>query len=123
MVQQGARSFAGETVTFAVNGEIASQSATWRHGGIDLIDLTVYSGLSSVTDVFAELIDDGSLTAIWKYHNSTKSWTVFDPRPEAAELVDLTEVSAGDILWVNVSEQRVFQGRVLYQGWNLVALR
>ena len=57
------------------------------------------------------------------YYNDTQTWGVFDPRPEAAPVNDLAEVSSGDILWVEVSRQRVFQGRTLYDGWNLIALR
>ena len=122
-IQQGTRNFVGKTVTFTVGGEIANQSAIWRQGGVDLLDLSVYSGPRPVADVFAQLISSGSLIVVWMFHNDTKTWSVFDPRPEAAPLNDLTEVSHGDILWVEVSERSSFQGRTLYQGWNLIDLR
>lgn len=122
-VQQGAQSFTGKAVTFTIDGEIASQSAVWRQGGVDLLDLSFYSGPRPVADVFAPLVRDGSLVVVWWYDNSTQSWAVFDPRPEVAELNDLSEVNTKDIVWVEVSRQRVFQGRMLYEGWNLIALR
>ena len=122
-VQQGTQNFASKTVTFTVDGNMASQLAIWRQGGVDLLDLSAYSGPRPVASVFATLISDGSLVAVWMYHNATQLWAVFDPRPEAAELNDLTEVNTKDIVWVEVSGQRVFQGRTLYQGWNLIAVR
>ena len=121
-VQQGTQSFVGKTVTFTIDGQIAIQSALWRQGGVDLLNLSIYRGPQLVADVFASLIRDGSLVVVWMYHNDTKTWSVFDPRPEAAPLNDLAEVSSGDILWVEVSRQRVFQGRPLYEGWNLMVL-
>ena len=122
-VQQGEQNFTGKTVTFTVDGEMASQSALWKQGGVDLLDLSVYSGPRPITDVFASLISDGSLIVVWMYHNETSTWSVFDPRPEAAPVNDLIEVSSRDILWVEVSGERAFQGRTLYEGWNLIALR
>ena len=122
-VQQGAQNFVGKTVTFTVDGEIASQSSIWRQGGVDLLNLAVWSDPRPVADVFSPLISDGSLVVTWMYHNDTQTWSLFDPRPEAAPLNDLTEVSSRDTLWVEVSRQREFQGRTLYEGWNLIALR
>ena len=108
---------------YPIDGEIAIQSVLWRQGGVDLLNLSIYSGPQPVADVFASLISDGSLVVVWMYYNDTQTWSVFDPRPEAAPLNDLAEVSSGDILWVEVSRQRVFQGRTLYEGWNLISLR
>ena len=123
IVEQGTQNFVGKIVTFTIDGKFASQSALWRQGGVDLLDLSIHSGPQPVTDVFASLISDGSLVVVWMYYNDTKTWSVFDPRPEAAPVNDLAEVSSGDILWVEVSRESVFQGRTLYEGWNLIALR
>ena len=122
-VQQGAQSLVDKTVTFTVDGEIASQASIWRQGGADLLDLAVWSGPRPVAEVFSGLIDDGSLVTVWKYDNATQSWSLFDPRSEAALLSDLTEVSSRDILWVEVSRQSSLQDRTIYKGWNLIALR
>ncbi len=123
LVQQGTQSFIGKRVTFTIDQATASQSAFWRQGGVDLLDLSAWSGPRPVAIAFSTLISDGSLVSVWRFHNETKSWSLFDPRPEAALLSDLTEVNSGDVLWVEVSEQSSFQGRTLYKGWNLVALR
>ena len=122
-VPQGTQSFVGKTVTFTVDGEITSQSSIWKQGGVDILNLTVQPRPRPVAEVFSSLIDDGSLVTVWEYDNATQSWSLFDPRPELVWVNDLTEVSRGDILWVEVSSQRVFQGRTLYEGWNLIALR
>ena len=92
-------------------------------GGVDLLDLAVWRGPRPVADAFAPLISDGSLVVVWMHHNDTQTWSVFDPRPEATALSDLTEVSSRDILWVELLRPREFQGRTLYEGWNLIALR
>ena len=123
IVEQGTQNFIGKTVTFTIDGEIAIQSVLWRQGGVDLLNLSIYSGPQPVADVFASLISDDSLVVVWMYYNDTQTWSVFDPRPEAATLNDLAEVSSGDILWIEVSRRVVFQGRTLYEGWNLIALR
>ena len=122
-VQQEEQILAGKTVTFTVDGEIADQSALWRQGGFDLLDLSAYSGPRPVDDVFFPLISDGGLVIVWMYHNDTQTWDMFDPRPEAAPINDLSEVSRGNILWLEVSRQLTFQGQTLYKGWNLIALR
>ena len=122
-VQQRAVNFIGKTVTFTVDGEIASQSALWRQGGVDLLDLTVQGGPRPTAEVFSNLISDGSLVTVWMYHNQTQSWSVFDPRPEVALINDLIEVARKDILWVEVSRESAFQGQTLYEGWNLITLR
>ncbi len=122
-VHQGTQNFVGKTVRFTVDGEIASQSALWRQGGVDLLNLTVWSGPRPVADIFASLISDGSLMVVWMYHNDTQTWSLFDPRPEFALMSDLNEVLSGDIVWVEMAEQQSFQGRILYEGWNLITLR
>ena len=116
-------SYQGQVVNFTIDGEMARQSARWRQGGIDLLNLTVLRGARPVADVFSPLISDGSLVVVWMYHNDTKTWSAFDPRPEAAAINDLTEVSRGDILWVEVSAaESSFQGTTLFGGWNLITL-
>ena len=75
--------------------------------------------------VFKELIKAGALSAVWHYDNATQSWSLFDPSlpDEASELNDLTEVSSGDIVWINLSDPQYFQERDLAAGWNLIALK
>ena len=75
--------------------------------------------------VFKELIKAGALSAVWQYDNATQSWSLFDPSlpDEVSELNDLTEVSSGDIVWINLSDPQYFQERDLAAGWNLIALK
>ena len=77
------------------------------------------------SQVFKELIRDGSLSAIWHYDNATQSWSVFDPllSGETASLNDLAVVASGDIVWVNLIRPQQFQGAELTAGWNLIALK
>ena len=53
-------------------------------------------------DVFADLIASNNLTVVWHFDNDTKAWSFYDPRPEVAAAVDLTEVTSGDNVWIQV---------------------
>ncbi|MYC37895.1 MAG: hypothetical protein F4X66_13430 [Chloroflexi bacterium] len=77
------------------------------------------------SQVFKELIRDGSLSSVWHYDNATQSWSVFDPllSGEMASLNDLAVVDRGDIVWVNLIRPQQFQGAELTAGWNLIALK
>ena len=71
----------------------------------------------SPDDVFRELIESGALVRVWYLDSATQSWSFFDPRPELADLNTLTEVNSLDIVWMNLSTARVFQGDALSAGW------
>lgn len=77
------------------------------------------------SQVFKELIRDGSLSSVWSYDNATQSWSVFDPSfsGEMAALNDLAVVDRGDIVWVNLHRPQRFQEAELTAGWNLIALK
>ena len=77
------------------------------------------------SQVFKELIRDGSLSSVWSYDNATQSWSVFDPSfsGEMAALNDLAVVDRGDIVWVNLYRPQRFQEAELTAGWNLIALK
>ena len=42
-------------------------------------------------DVFEPLATAGVLTVVWHFDNDTKAWSFYDPRPEVAAAVDLTD--------------------------------
>ena len=73
-------------------------------------------------DVFEPLTTAGVLTVVWHFDNDTKAWSFYDPRPEVAAAVDLTMVSSGDNVWIQVTADMEFQGEPLTTGWNLVTL-
>ena len=78
--------------------------------------------VSTPQEVFGVL--GGKLTVVWRYDNATATWASYSPGAPA-ELNDLTGVSRGDIVWVQVTEDVMFQGRTLYlgtTGWNLITL-
>ena len=74
---------------------------------------------SAPADVFASVGDN--LQVVWQYDNATSMWASYDPAAPA-ELNDLEEVGAGDIVWVEVTEDQEFQSQQLYAGWNLITL-
>ena len=74
-------------------------------------------------EVFADLVTAGILIVVWHFDNATKEWTFYDPRPELARAVDLTEVTGGDHVWIRVRGDQRFQGEMLTTGWNLSTLK
>ena len=87
---------------------------------------TVTSGVAAARaseDAFADLITAGVLTVVWHFDNDTKAWSFYDPRPEVAAAVDLTEVSSGDNVWIQVTADVDFQDEMLTTGWNLHTLK
>ena len=75
------------------------------------------------SEVFAAIIRAGTLGRIWLYDNSDQSWYLYDPDPEFAVLNTLTKLDAGQIVWMNLTEETTFQGQQLRVGWSLVRLR
>ena len=53
--------------------------------------------------VFADLIAANQLVVVWHYDNATGTWSAYDPKVPA-HINDLTLVSTGDIVWVEVTE-------------------
>ena len=83
---------------------------------------TPVSTTKSAADVFEPLATAGVLTVVWHFDNDTKAWSFYDPRPEVAAAVDLTEVSTGDNVWIQVTADMDFQGETLTTGWNNITL-
>ena len=94
--------------------------------GTDVVVVTFVDILDIVTrpteDVFADLIDAGTLQSVWHYDNNDQTWSSFFPdAPEGIN--DLLLVSTGDIVWMQTSENvEDFQGEPYLAGWNLLSL-
>ena len=81
--------------------------------------------VQSSADAFADLIAADNLIVVWYFDNDTKAWSFYDPRPEVAAAVDLTEVDSGDIVWIQVGMNQEFPGVTpssLTAGWNQVTI-
>ena len=83
---------------------------------------TPVSTTKAAADVFEPLATAGVLTVVWHFDNDTKAWSFYDPRPEVAAAVDLTMVSSGDNVWIQVTADMDFQGESLTTGWNNITL-
>ena len=78
--------------------------------------------VSTPQEVFGDLGDN--LVVVWRYDNATATWASYSPGAPA-ELNDLTGISRGDIVWIQVTADAEFQGQTLYlgtTGWNLITL-
>ena len=81
--------------------------------------------VSTPQEVFGGLIDAGILASVWRYQidETGSDWDSFDPQYVGQPGInDLVGVARGDIVWIRVTENVVFQGSTLYAGWNLVTL-
>ena len=70
-------------VKITVHGTSASQVLTVP---VEPIIITKASA-----DAFADLIAADNLIVVWYFDNDTKGWSFYDPRPEVAAAVDLTD--------------------------------
>ena len=110
------------TITFQVNGQYARETATWTQGAITYPFNLNAGGVYSPDQVFAPLISDGSLVAVWHYDNPTKTWSSFSPNVPA-QINDLILIITGDIVWLQLAADREFQGQRLREGWSLIVVR
>jgi hypothetical protein len=66
----------------------------------------------------------GDFVRAFNFNNQTKVWTFNDPRPDFATITTLKDVLGGQVIWVNVANDRTitFCGRStqLFKGWNQV---
>ena len=113
----------GGAITFEVNGHAATETAFWELGGVHLLNLNAVSAPKPITEVFAGLISDGSLSRVWHHDNLTKEWNFFDPSPVYENFNTLTEVAVGDVLIVDLSKQGIFLGQTLHAGLNFISVR
>ena len=99
--------------------------------GIDNTDTIPFTvgdigpAVQAVEDAFGDLIDNGSLTTVWRYDFDTRTWTSYTTDPETSFGNDLFEVESGDILYVHVSSDQSFshqKGETLMMGWSLITL-
>ena len=102
------------TVTVNAGGTVIAKS-------LSIVEAVVVVS-TDPADVFATLIEAGVLNRVFHYDNATQEWTLYDPDPAFAEFNDLTSVSSGDIVWVNLTAAATFQGQDLKEGWSLVSI-
>ncbi|MYE40448.1 MAG: hypothetical protein F4X27_09520 [Chloroflexi bacterium] len=85
----------------------------------ETFNVTTTAVVSTPEEVFGVL--GAKLVSVWSLDNATKAWSAYFPgAPEGVS--DLTGVSRGDIVWINVNADVMFQGGMLTTGWNLISL-
>ena len=101
------------------DGSKAKNSAT------ETFTVTTTAVTYTPEEIFGDLIEAGVLASVWRYSiDATGSdWDSYDPRfTDEPGINDLEFVSRGDIVWIRVTENVMFQGATLYAGWNLITL-
>ena len=81
--------------------------------------------LSDPEEVFGGLIEAGVLGSVWRYSidETGSDWDSYDPQyADQPGINDLEFVARGDIVWIRVTENVMFQGAQLFAGWNLRTL-
>ena len=83
--------------TIKVTAASTAASAAFTVGA----DSTV-TGVETAVATAVEPLGD-SLVRVFNFNNVTKTWSFYDPRPEFAEANTISELTDGDIYWINVS--------------------
>jgi hypothetical protein len=83
-------------------------------------DVVVVS--TATADVFGDIIAADNLVRVWRFDNASQEWSFYDPRPAFATANTMDNTASGDIVWVNVIAEVLFQDGTLFAGWNLNAL-
>ena len=104
---------AGSHTVTVTDGSTDANSAT------ETFNVTTTAVVNTPEEVFGVLGD--ALTVVWRYDNATATWASYSPSAPA-ELNDLTGVSSGDIVWIQLSASAEFQGETLNAGWSLISL-
>ena len=82
-------------------------------GELTVMDDTAVGVPQALPDATSEVGDN--LEAVFYFNDATKSWQVFDPRPEWADLNTLEELVSGQAYWILVKETQddvVLNGRL-----------
>ena len=82
-------------------------------GELTVMDDTAAGVPIALPDATSEIGDN--LEAVFYFNDATKSWQVFDPRPEWADLNTLEELVSGQAYWILVKETQdevVLNGRL-----------
>ena len=82
-------------------------------GELTVMDDTAVGVPMALPDALTDVGDN--LEAVFYFNDATKSWQVFDPRPEWADLNTLTELVSGQAYWILVKETQddvVLNGRL-----------
>ncbi len=118
--------FVGTAYLDGVPASGGTAVSAWIDGVLEaetVVHETVASNLNnSASATFSVLVDNGSLEIVWEFSNASKSWRFFDPSVGLLAASTLTDVTPGDIMWVNVSSEQSFQSGILFPGWNLISL-
>jgi len=63
------------------------------------------TGVETAVATAVEPLGD-SLVRVFNFNNVTKTWTFYDPRAEFADANTITELTSGDIYWINVASEQ-----------------
>ena len=81
----------------------------------------------TMDEIFRPLIENGTLTRVWRLDSRTQQWQFYDPDPAFAPFNTLQNVNLGArppvVVSVNVTRTQEFRGQRLYRGWNHIVLR
>ena len=102
----------GTSISAWVDGELA---------GVTTVTFRRLPDARNATAVTFRALGD-NLKIVWHFDAKNGNWLFYDPGPKFLAVSTYTDASAGDIVWVRVDLQQVFQGQTLYPGWDLISL-
>ena len=76
--------------------------------------------LGDTSEMFRSL--GTNLRRVWIYLNYLDAWRLYVPGNDTLGINTYTDAKEGDIVWVLVNSNQMFQNGMLYEGWNLILL-
>ena len=73
-------------------------------------------------DVFADLVEAGSLSRVWYLDPESQTWSFYDPDPDFAAFNELTEVKSGETYILIITAEDTFGTKTLYPGTQFVTI-
>lgn len=70
-----------------------------------------------------EEIPAGIFVRVWRFDNRVNQWFEFDFASGFDAFKRLSYLSSGDLVWIHVRNNQMFQTQPLYPGWNLIAIK
>ena len=79
------------------------------------------SALGETKEMFRSL--GTNLLRVWVFRYYSQTWEFYVPSAESLGINNYVGAKEGDIAWVLVNSNQMFQNGMLYEGWNLISLK
>jgi hypothetical protein len=116
--------FTGKGYFGGMHVPIGTVISAWVDG-VKVSETTVVAepqspALGDTSEMFRSL--GTNLRRVWNYQNYLGAWRLYVPGIETLGINTYTDAKEGDIVWVLVNSNQMFQNGMVYGGWSLILL-